>query len=86
MEWEKVFANHTSDIENIIRNPNNTIPRKQLILKIDKEGTSLVVQLVRFHAPNAGGPGSIPGWGTRSHMPATTKKPAHATKKSTCHN
>ena len=32
-------------------------------------GTSLVVQWVRLHAPNAGGPGSIPGQGTRSHMP-----------------
>ena len=31
-------------------------------------GTSLVVQQLRFHAPNAGGLGSIPDWGTRSHM------------------
>ena len=31
--------------------------------------TSLVVQWVRLHAPNAGGPGLIPGQGTRSHMP-----------------
>ncbi|TEA37608.1 hypothetical protein DBR06_SOUSAS5310035, partial [Sousa chinensis] len=30
---------------------------------------SLVVQWLRLHAPNAGGPGSIPGWGPRSHMP-----------------
>ena len=32
-------------------------------------GTSLVVPWLRFHAPNAEGPGSIPGQGTRSHMP-----------------
>ena len=32
-------------------------------------GTSLVVQWLRLHAPNAGGLGSIPGGGTRSHMP-----------------
>ena len=32
-------------------------------------GTSLVVQWLRFHTPNAEGPGSIPGWGTRSHRP-----------------
>ena len=25
-------------------------------------------------APNSGGPGSIPGWGTKSHMHAATKK------------
>ncbi|TEA37407.1 hypothetical protein DBR06_SOUSAS1910136, partial [Sousa chinensis] len=35
---------------------------------------SLVVQWVRLCAPNSGGPGSIPGWGTRSCMHATTKK------------
>ena len=32
-------------------------------------GSSLVVQWVRLRAPNAGGPGSIPGQGTRSRMP-----------------
>ena len=31
--------------------------------------TSLVVQWLRLHAPNAGDPGLIPGQGTRSHMP-----------------
>ena len=51
-------------------------------------GTSLVVQGVRLHIPNAGGPGPIPGWGTRSYMHATTKSlnaatnsPHAATKK-----
>ena len=32
-------------------------------------GTALVVQWLRLHAPCAGGPHSIPGQGTRSHMP-----------------
>ena len=41
-------------------------------------GTSLVDQRVRLCAPSAGGPGSIPGQGTRSHMQAATKSP-HAT-------
>ena len=31
-------------------------------------GTSLVVKWLRLRAPNAGGPGSIPGRGTRSHI------------------
>ena len=31
-------------------------------------GTSLVVQWLRLHAPNAGRLGSIPGQGARSHM------------------
>ena len=44
-------------------------------------GTSLVVQWVRLHAPNAGGPCSIPSQGTRSRMHATTKI-SHVTTKS----
>ncbi|TEA37944.1 hypothetical protein DBR06_SOUSAS37410008, partial [Sousa chinensis] len=47
---------------------------------------SLVVQWLRLCAPNAGGPGSIPGWGTRSHMDTTTKSLHAATKKAACHN
>ena len=39
-------------------------PKKQILL-----GTSLVVQWLRFGGPNEGGPVSIPGQGTRSHMP-----------------
>ena len=31
-------------------------------------GTSLVVQWLRLHAPNAGGLGSIPSQGTRFHV------------------
>ena len=41
--------------------------------------TSLVAQWIRLHTPNAGGPGWIPGQGTRSHVHATTKQ-------STCHS
>ena len=51
------------------------------ILKVHKPlGTFLVVQWLRFRAPNAGGPGSIPGQGIRSHMHAATKS-SHATTK-----
>ena len=46
-------------------------------------GTSLVVQWVRLHTPNAGDLGSIPGQGTRSHMHAATKSLHATTKKST---
>ena len=38
--------------------------------------TSLVVQWVRLHAPNARGPGLIPGLGTRSRMHAASIDPA----------
>ena len=37
-------------------------------IKIKYSGTSLVAQWLRLQAPNAGGPGSIPGQATRSHM------------------
>ena len=60
----------------------------------DMTGTSLVVQRLRCHIPNAGGPGSISGQGTRSHMlqlrdymsqlkvpHAVTKKILHAAMK-----
>ena len=33
--------------------------------KIACFGTSLAVQWLRLHAPNARGMGSIPGWGTK---------------------
>ena len=48
-------------------------------MKQELAGTSWVVQWLRLCAPNAGGPGSIPGQGIRSHMlqlniPHTTMK------------
>ena len=43
-------------------------PVPSLHLK-SKGGTSLVVQWLRLHAPNAGSPGLSPGLGTRFHMP-----------------
>ena len=33
------------------------------------QGTSLVVQWLSLHAPNAGGLGLVPSQGTRAHMP-----------------
>ena len=43
-----------------------------------------MVQWLRLHAPKAGGPGSMPGQGTRSHMHAATKS-LHATTKDPAH-
>ena len=34
-------------------------------LRIQPNGTSLVVQWLRFHLPNAEGAGSFPGWGAK---------------------
>ena len=51
-----------------------------------KSGTSLLAQGIRLCAPNAGGPGSIPGQGTRSHMCAATKSSHATTKEPACCN
>ena len=42
---------------------NLTLPQPHL-RELSKIGWDL-----RLHALKAGGPGSIPGWGTRSHIP-----------------
>ena len=49
-------------------------------------GTSLVTQWLRLCAPNAGGPGSIPGQVTRSCMHAATKSSHVTTKEAACLN
>ena len=43
--------------------------KRNLICIETPRGTSLVVQGLRLHAPNAGGLGSSPGQGTRACMP-----------------
>ena len=50
--------------------PNRRLNWKKKYHLEDQEiGTSLAVQWLRLCASNARGPGVIPGWGTRSHMP-----------------
>ena len=45
------------------------VHRQKEIIKIRADGTSLVIQCLRLRAPNVGGPGSVPGWGTKiPHM------------------
>ena len=43
-------------------------PKYKVYASLKLTGTSLVVQWLRLCAPNAGGPGSIPGQGTGSCM------------------
>ena len=59
-------AGHT--IKGNLRGPSSKDQRMQ--------GTSLVVLCLRLGAPNAEGPGSIPGQGTRSCMPQQRSKDA----------
>ena len=58
----------------------------QTLKMIMQDGTSLVAQWLRLCPPNAGGPGLIPGQGTRSHMHAATKSSHATTKEPTSHN
>ena len=70
-----------SFINNVLisKRMDSCISYKINFFKDINRGTSLVVQWLIFHAPNAsGGPALIPGQGTRSHMlqlrPDTVKK------------
>ena len=58
---------------------------KQQIINMLMHGTSLVVQWLRLHAPNAGSLSSIPFKGAK--IPHAATKSSHATTKDlTCHN
>ena len=50
--------------------PGLTISCNQLVNALKRPGqrTSLVAQWLRLCTPNAGGPGSVPGWATRYCM------------------
>ena len=62
--WRFIFPCNFNDL-NICR---RVAKFKKLTLKA-LVGTSLLVQWLRLHISNARGPGSIPGEGTRLHMP-----------------
>ena len=70
------------------KNNNNNLKIKihcdknHVIFKFQCPETSLVVQWLR--APSARGPGSIPGQGTRSHMPQLRLKIIRITTKTQC--
>ena len=52
---------------------------RSLYVESEASGTSLVVQRLRLHAPNAGGPGLSPGQETRSCEDKPRLKIHHAT-------
>ena len=67
--------------------PSCVADPEQAFIALDQEldvsfGTSLVVQWLKLHSPNAGGPDSIPGQGIRSHMPQL--KILHVAAKTWC--
>ena len=73
----KIMKKNPTIIKTTRNSPKGKQQMKKYLFKKIYEGTSLVAQWLRLQAPNAGGPGSIPGQGTRSHMHAATKS-SHA--------
>ena len=67
--WLSPFAIHLKLSQRCLLIGYILIKNKKFFLKSEVGGTSLMVQWLRLSAPNAGGPGSNPGQGTRSHMP-----------------
>lgn len=56
-------GNQQLKIRHLVYNKNQTNKQKTT------QGTSLVFQWLQLQTPSAGGLGSVPGWGTRSHIP-----------------
>ena len=69
-------------LENGKRVDNGDLTKhRKLTFKHLQSGTSLVVQWLRLHAADAGGPGSIPGPGTGPHMLQQQHQKASASEK-----
>lgn len=47
----------------------------------NKTGASLAVRWLRLHTPSAGGPGSVPAQGARSHVPQQSSHAVTETQK-----
>ena len=60
ISFEKLYLK--TPLTQRIKNPHTSCVSEKL------KRTSLVVQWLRFHAPNAGGLGLTPDWGTTSNM------------------
>ena len=71
--WGHEVWDRTEQLNNNLSftGPASCLPHAESIMSCLKatKRTSLIVQWLIFHTPNAGVPGSIPGQGTRSHMP-----------------
>ena len=60
------FSPHSQRADILFRKETRNTTKKK---KKKKNRDFLVIQWLRFCIPNAGGPGLIPGQGTRSHKP-----------------
>ena len=78
--WEHQFLLFIQPRMLVVSHPQTELLRElwALGLQGDSGGTSVMVQWPRLRSHNAGGLGSIPGQGTRSHMlqlrPSTLKR------------
>ena len=68
--WGHRVGHHWSDLAHTHVDSFSQVSKTSYfdLIKIEW-GTSLVVQWLRLHVPLAGGPGLVPGWEARSHMP-----------------
>ena len=75
---QRLLASYRANLHSILHHPRLQGPATEW-LRCPSLGTALVVQWLRFCIPSAGGSGSMPGQGTRSHtlqlkiLYATTK-------------
>ena len=65
---------------------NEKSNQTKLHLNTAKMEASLLVQWLRLHAPSAGVPGLILGWGIKIPHEATQESSNTGTKDPTCHN
>ena len=78
-----VQSSEHGEIWGPLEGPGN-IQEEHSIKPEEAHGTHLVVQWQTLCTPNAEGPGSIPGQGTRSHLPQQRLKLPRAATKTQC--
>ena len=82
--WTDLFLNNDCIVLLLGKSRETEFFRYLKIKFRSGDGTSLVVQWLRLHAPNAGVPWLIPGQGSRSYMPQRRSKILCAATKTWC--
>ena len=65
-------------IEAIVNSKAPRLEHTWHVQETEMPGNSLAIQWLVLRASTAGGPGSIPGWGTKNLMPHITAKKENA--------
>ena len=67
--FQTVWAGEEALGAGLVAFPGAILPSRGSSFRKAKIWTSLMTQCLKLLTPNTGSQGSIPGWGTRSHMP-----------------